>query len=78
MLTSDEIEREVMAYVENSGFREQFGSKSGLLQQLAEQGTERPYVLAALDRLIDRGSLTLCEGGRRVALRNIKEGSGGN
>lgn len=77
MLTSDEIEREVIAYVENCGCREQFASKSGLLQQLAEHGTERPYVLAALDRLIDRGSLTLTEGRQRVGLRNIEERSGG-
>jgi len=77
MLTTDEIEREIIAYVENCGFREQFATKSGLLQELAERGIERPYVLAAIDRLIDLGSLTLTEGGRRLGFCD-QEGSGGN
>ena len=69
MLTSEQIEREVMAYIENCGFREQFATKSGLLKHLAEQGTPRPYVLAAIDRLIDSDEITVSEGGQRFTLR---------
>jgi hypothetical protein len=69
MLTSEQIEREVIVYVDSTGFRKQFATKSALLQHLAEQGTPAFYIMAAIDRLIDRGEIIASADGQRLTLR---------
>jgi len=69
MLTSEQIEHEVVAYIENRSLRDEPSTKSGLLQSLAEAGTPKPQILAALDRLLDSGDVALDLNGSRLTLQ---------
>ena len=48
--------------------------EGSVFQQLTEQGRPRFNVLAAIDRLIDRGEINVSGGAQRLALRGCSPG----